>query len=91
MNKTTATTMIIAITGLVFLGGCAQQTQQVQAKTAKQKDYAPMKVSESAPEVKHEPLIDIDKNDVEQYKRDQAQLGDFDKHMMAREKRHRNK
>jgi len=93
MNKTTATKIIIAITGLSLLGGCAQQSQKVQAKTEKQKVYMPMKVSAKVPEVKHEPVIDIDidKNDVEQHKRDQAQMSDFDKHMQARERRLKKK
>ena len=90
MKKKTATTMITII-GLVLFAGCVQQSQQVRAKTEKQKVYTPMKVSKETPQVKHESIIDIDKNDVEQYERDQAQMSDFEKHMQARERRLKRK
>ena len=52
-----------------------------------------MKLSKEVPEVKHEPMIDIDidKEDMDKYERDQKHMRDFDKYMQARERRLRNK
>ena len=84
-------TVIIGMSLILFLAGCAQESQKVQVKTDKQNVYIPMNVSDEVPEVKHEPMIDIDKEDMNRYEKDQKNMSDFDKYMQARERRLRNK
>ena len=84
-------TVIIGMSLILFLAGCAQESQKVQVKTDKQSVYTPMKVSGEVPKVKHDPIIDIGKKDMEQYERDQKHMSDFDKYMQERDRRLRNK
>ena len=91
MKKKTAEIVIVGMSLILLLAGCAQNGQKVQAKIDKQNVYIPMKISEEVPEIKHEPIIDIDKKDMEQYERDQKHMSDFDKYMQERDRRLRNK
>jgi len=74
-----------------FLVGCAHNSQNIQSKIEKKRVYTPMKVSEEIPEVKHEPIIAIDKEDMDRYERDQNNMRDFDKYMQERDRRLRSK
>ena len=84
-------TVIIGMSLISLLAGCAQESQKVQVKTDKQSVYTPIKVSDEVPEVKHKAMIDIDKEDMNRYEKDQKNMSDFDKYMQARERRLRNK
>ena len=83
-------TVIIGMSLISILLGCAQNSQKLQVKIDKQSVYTPMKVSEEVPEVKHKSIINIDKEDMDKYERDQNGVRDFDKYMAEREKRLRN-
>ena len=84
-------TVIIGMSLISILVGCAQNSQKVQVTTDKQSVYTPINVSDEVSEVKHEPMIDIDKEDMNKYEKDQKNMSDFDKYMQARERRLRNK
>ena len=71
---------------LLLLSGCTNDAQSA-VKTNKKVIYKPVKIEQTPPVVKSESIIDIDKVDMDKYKRDQKQMSDFDKYMLSRKRR----
>ncbi len=75
---------------LLYLSGCAKESKQIEPTLDEQAVYAPMKVPEVPPVVKHESVIDHQK-DIEKYEKEQEHMSDFDKYMRSRDIKLRNK
>ena len=75
---------------LLYLSGCAQDGKQIEPMSEEQAVYTPMKVPEVPPTVKHESVIDHQK-EIEKYEKEQERMSDFDKYMRSRDIKLRNK
>ena len=80
--------MVLGVS-LLYLSGCAQESEQIEPTSDGQTVYTPMKVPEVPPTVKHESVIDHQK-EIEKYEKEQAQMSDFDKYMRSRDIKLRN-
>jgi len=71
---------------VLSLVGCTN-TENPNPSPNKKIVYKPMKITPAHHPIKSEPIIDINKDDVEKYRRDQGQMSDFEKHAHAVDRR----
>ena len=89
MNTKIDFVILLGICSL-YLSGCVQESKQIEPVSDEHAVYTPMKVPEVPPTVKHESVIDHQK-EIEKYEKEQAQMSDFNKYMRSRDIKLRNK